>query len=137
MRLFGSGRVLQSGKQVLPRVAVGEGSAVFELAISPVFSHYKHVSICLLRNCFQTFRPLLITMAMGNALKLAAFAFQFPVSFYSVFFFEVFYGIMQLAVSFVFVCLFHNNIMFRRVLPRMTGHHGLLRKPAFARPSSW
>jgi hypothetical protein len=65
---------------------------------------------------------------MGNALKLAAFAFQFPVSFYSVFFFEVFYGIMQLAVSFVFVCLFHNNIMFRRVLPRMTGNFSLLRR---------
>lgn len=67
-------------------------------------------------------------MAMGNALKLAAFAFQFPVSFYSVFFFEVFYGIMQLAVSFVFVCLFHNNIMFRRVLPRMSGNFSLLRR---------
>ena len=95
-------------------------SAIFEIQITPVFSHYKNVTICLLRNAFQTFRPLLITMVMGNMLKVAAFALQFPISFYSIFFFEVLYGMMQLAVSFVFVCLFHNNIMFRRVCGKMT-----------------
>ena len=101
-------------------------SAIFELQITPVFAHYKHVMVCLLRNCFQTFRPLLITMVMGNMLKIAAFALQFPISFYSIFFFEVFYGIMQLAVSFVFVCLFHNNISFRRMGALSLKRSGLL-----------
>ena len=100
---------------VLPQVVAR--SAIFEVQITPLFSHYRHVAICLLRNGFQTFRPLLITMVMGNLLKVAAFLLQFPVSFYSIFFFEVIYGMLQMAVSFVFVCLFHNNISLRSIAP--------------------
>ena len=67
-----------------------------------------------MRNVFQTFRPLLITIVMGNLLKIGAFLLQFPIGFYAIFFFEAFYGIMQLAISFVFVCFFHNGMMMQR-----------------------
>jgi hypothetical protein len=67
-----------------------------------------------MRNVFQTFRPLLITIVMGNLLKIGAFLLQFPIGFYAIFFFEAFYGIMQLAISFVFVCFFHNGMMLQR-----------------------
>ena len=76
-----------------------------------------------MRNLFQTFRPLLITIVMGNLLKIGAFLLQFPIGFYAIFFFEAFYGIMQLAISFVFVCFFHNGMMMQR--SRVLSRHWL------------
>ena len=89
-------------------------SAIFEISLLCCVSHYKHIGLCLMRNVFQTFRPLLITIVMGNLLKIGAFLLQFPIGFYAIFFFEAFYGIMQLAISFVFVCFFHNGMMLQR-----------------------
>jgi hypothetical protein len=89
-------------------------SAIFEISLLCCVSHYKHIGLCLMRNLFQTFRPLLITIVMGNLLKIGAFLLQFPIGFYAIFFFEAFYGIMQLAISFVFVCFFHNGMMMQR-----------------------
>ena len=89
-------------------------SAIFEISLLCCVSHYKHIGLCLMRNVFQTFRPLLITIVMGNLLKIGAFLLQFPIGFYAIFFFEAFYGIMQLAISFVFVCFFHNGMMMQR-----------------------
>jgi len=94
--------------------AVANQSAIFELSLLMCVSHYKHIGLCLMRNVFQTFRPLLITIVMGNLLKIGAFLLQFPIGFYAIFFFEAFYGIMQLAISFVFVCFFHNGMMMQR-----------------------
>ncbi|KAF4660993.1 hypothetical protein FOL46_005897 [Perkinsus olseni] len=85
-------------------------SAIFEISVGVVVAQYKQIFLSLMRNIFQSFRPLLITVIMGNMLKMAAFLMQFPISFYSIFFFEVFYGMAQLAISFVFVCFFHNNM---------------------------
>ncbi|EER00515.1 wd-repeat protein, putative [Perkinsus marinus ATCC 50983] len=85
-------------------------SAIFEISVGVVLAQYKQIFLSLMRNIFQSFRPLLITVIMGNMLKMAAFLMQFPVSFYSIFFFEVFYGMAQLAISFVFVCFFHNGM---------------------------
>lgn len=89
-------------------------SAIFEVSLLMCVSHYKHIGLCMMRNVFQTFRPLLITIVMGNLLKIGAFLLQFPIGFYAIFFFEAFYGIMQLAISFVFVCFFHNGMMMQR-----------------------
>ena len=89
-------------------------SAIFEVSLLCCVSHYKHIGLCLMRNVFQTFRPLLITIVMGNLLKIGAFLLQFPIGFYAIFFFEAFYGIMQLAISFVFVCFFHNGMMMQK-----------------------
>ena len=94
--------------------AVAKQSAIFEISLLCCVSHYKHIGLCLMRNVFQTFRPLLITIVMGNLLKIGAFLLQFPIGFYAIFFFEAFYGIMQLAISFVFVCFFHNGMMMQR-----------------------
>lgn len=93
---------------------VARQSAIFEISLLCCVSHYKHIGLCLMRNVFQTFRPLLITIVMGNLLKIGAFLLQFPIGFYAIFFFEAFYGIMQLAISFVFVCFFHNGMMMQR-----------------------
>lgn len=93
---------------------VANRSAIFEISLLCCVSHYKHIGLCLMRNVFQTFRPLLITIVMGNLLKIGAFLLQFPIGFYAIFFFEAFYGIMQLAISFVFVCFFHNGMMMQR-----------------------
>ena len=94
--------------------AVSNQSAIFEVSLLMCVSHYKHIGLCLMRNVFQTFRPLLITIVMGNLLKIGAFLLQFPIGFYAIFFFEAFYGIMQLAISFVFVCFFHNGMMMQK-----------------------
>ena len=93
---------------------VSRQSAIFEVSLLMCVSHYKHIGLCLMRNVFQTFRPLLITIVMGNLLKIGAFLLQFPIGFYAIFFFEAFYGIMQLAISFVFVCFFHNGMMLQQ-----------------------
>ena len=98
-------------------------SAIFEISLLCCVSHYKHIGLCLMRNVFQTFRPLLITIVMGNLLKIGAFLLQFPIGFYAIFFFEAFYGIMQLAISFVFVCFFHNGMMMQR--SRVLSRHWL------------
>lgn len=98
-------------------------SAIFEISLLCCVSHYKHIGLCLMRNLFQTFRPLLITIVMGNLLKIGAFLLQFPIGFYAIFFFEAFYGIMQLAISFVFVCFFHNGMMMQR--SRVLSRHWL------------
>jgi hypothetical protein len=103
-----------SNKPVNRFTAVAKQSAIFEISLLMTVSHYKHIGLCLMRNVFQTFRPLLITIVMGNLLKIGAFLLQFPIGFYAIFFFEAFYGIMQLAISFVFVCFFHNGMMMQR-----------------------
>jgi hypothetical protein len=107
---------LQLAKSRFPSaVAVAaKQSAIFEISLLCCVSHYKHIGLCLMRNVFQTFCPLLITIVMGNLLKIGAFLLQFPIGFYAIFFFEAFYGIMQLAISFVFVCFFHNGMMMQR-----------------------
>jgi hypothetical protein len=104
-----------------PLALAARQSAIFEVSLLMVVSHYKHIGLCMMRNVFQTFRPLLITLVMGNLLKIGAFLLQFPIGFYAIFFFEAFYGIMQLAISFVFVCFFHNGMMMQR--SRMLSKH--------------
>ena len=93
-----------------------ETGMVFEIGLTFVVSHYVHIFIALARNLFQTFRPLLILFGFGQIIKAAFFAMGAPmlISFYSIWMFEVFYGLMQCIISFIFVAFFYNNLSMRR-----------------------
>ena len=66
------------------------------------------------RNLFYTFRPVLMLFVFGQLLKVGMFAMGAPMlmSFYSLWLFEVFYGLLQVFLSFIFVGLFYNDIAF-------------------------
>eukprot|EP00397_Hematodinium_sp_SG-2012_P062717 GEMP01085194.1.p1 GENE.GEMP01085194.1~~GEMP01085194.1.p1 ORF type:complete len:213 (+),score=26.18 GEMP01085194.1:45-641(+) len=98
---------------------VAEEGLVFEVGLTFVFSHYKQVFISLMRNLFMTFRPVLIGFVMGQLFKAIFFMAGAPMllSFYSVWIFEVFYGLLQCLLSFIFVSFFFNNLAFAGLRP--------------------
>jgi len=100
---------------------VGKEGMIFEVSFVFLFSHYQQTFISLARNLFQTFRPLLLAFVMGQLVKAGFFAMGAPmlISFYSVWMFEVFYGVLQCFISFLFVSMFYNNLCFRGLRPMM------------------
>merc|ERR1719282_2024393 len=98
-------------------------SMVFEVGLSFVVLHYQSIFIGVMRCLFQSFRPLLILFVFGNILKAVFFVAGAPIwlSFYSIWLFEVIYGLAQCAISFIFISFFYNNLSFARLRPAL-GH---------------
>merc|ERR1719408_281242 len=105
-----------------PTAATGEASSaalrseglVFEIGITFLFTHYVTIFISLMRCAFQSFRPLLILFVFGQILKAVFFIAGAPIwfSFYSIWLFEVGYGLAQCVISFMFISFFYNNLSF-------------------------
>merc|ERR1719311_619794 len=96
---------------------------VFEIGISFVVMHYQSIFIGVMRCLFQAFRPLLILFVFGQIIKAVFFIAGAPIwmSFYSIWLFEVGYGLAQCAISFIFISFFYNNLSFARIRPSL-GH---------------
>merc|ERR1719231_1517474 len=94
---------------------------VFELGLSFVVLHYQSIFIGVMRCLFQSFRPLLILFVFGQILKAVFFIMGAPIwfSFYSIWLFEVGYGLAQCAISFIFISFFYNNLSFSRIRPAL------------------
>merc|ERR1712224_1135198 len=94
---------------------------VFEIGITFLFTHYMSIFISVMRCLFQSFRPLLILFVFGQIIKAVFFVMGAPIwfSFYSIWFFEVCYGLAQCAISFIFISFFYNNLAFSRVRPAL------------------
>merc|ERR1712032_1409804 len=95
---------------------------VFEIGLSFVVLHYQSIFIGVMRCVFQSFRPLLILFVFGQILKAVFFIAGVPIwfSFYSIWMFEVGYGLFQCLLSFLFISFFYNNLTFARVRPAFT-----------------
>eukprot|EP00930_Biecheleria_cincta_P030627 TRINITY_DN2120_c0_g1_i1.p1 TRINITY_DN2120_c0_g1~~TRINITY_DN2120_c0_g1_i1.p1 ORF type:complete len:236 (-),score=40.36 TRINITY_DN2120_c0_g1_i1:41-682(-) len=96
-------------------------SMVFEIGISFVVLHYQSIFIGVMRCLFQAFRPLLILFVFGQIIKAVFFIAGAPIwmSFYSIWLFEVTYGLAQCAISFIFISFFYNNLSFARLCPTL------------------
>merc|ERR1712003_591774 len=101
---------------------VRSNSMVFEVGLSFVVLHYQPIFIGVMRCLFQSFRPLLILFVFGQILKAVFFVAGAPIwlSFYSIWLFEVIYGLAQCAISFIFISFFYNNLSFARMRPAAT-----------------
>merc|ERR1712183_1244301 len=99
--------------------SVRSHGAVFEIAFTFVVTHYQTIFIGVCRCVFQSFRPLLILFVFGQIIKAIFFITGAPLSFalYSIWLFEVGYGIAQCAISFIFIIFFYNNLSFSSVRP--------------------
>merc|ERR1712224_991843 len=97
---------------------------VFEIGLSFVLSHYIHIFISLSRCLFQAFRPILIAFVFGQILKAVFFIMGTPIwlSFYSIWMFEVFYGLVQCIISFIFISFFYNNLSFQQMRPALRAY---------------
>eukprot|EP00929_Paragymnodinium_shiwhaense_P044606 TRINITY_DN2285_c0_g2_i1.p2 TRINITY_DN2285_c0_g2~~TRINITY_DN2285_c0_g2_i1.p2 ORF type:complete len:222 (+),score=64.08 TRINITY_DN2285_c0_g2_i1:65-730(+) len=117
-----------AAKEACSKVATQEGimktaneAMVFEVGLSFVVLHYQSIFIGVMRCLFQSFRPLLILFVFGQILKAVFFIAGAPIwfSFYSIWLFEVGYGLAQCAISFIFISFFYNNLSFSRVRPAL------------------
>merc|ERR1712146_678918 len=74
------------------------------------------------RGLFQAVRPLLILFVFGQIIKAVFFVAGAPIwcSFYSIWMFEVVYGLAQCAISFIFICSFYGNLSFSRIRPTLS-----------------
>lgn len=99
--------------------SVRKGGMVFEIGLTFTFMHYQSIFIYFARGLFQAFRPLLILFVFGQILKAVFFVAGAPIwcSFYSIWMFEVIYGLAQCAISFIFIASFYNNLLFARARP--------------------
>merc|ERR1712050_167673 len=79
------------------------------------------MGIGVMRCLFQSFRPLLILFVFGQIIKAVFFVAGAPIwmSFYSIWLFEVGYGLAQCAISFIFISFFYNNLSFARIRPSL------------------
>merc|ERR1719461_260923 len=95
---------------------------VFEIGLTFTFMHYQSIFIFFARGLFQAFRPLLILFVFGQILKAVFFVAGAPIwcSFYSIWMFEVIYGLAQCAISFIFISFFYNNLSFARLRPALS-----------------
>merc|ERR1711972_539966 len=111
---------------VSPSAAVADtvrsDGMVFEVGLSFVVLHYQSIFIGVMRCLFQSFRPLLILFVFGNIIKAFFFVAGAPIwlSFYSIWLFEVIYGLAQCAISFIFISFFYNNLSFARLRPSLS-----------------
>merc|ERR1712046_169839 len=95
---------------------------VFEIGLTYTFMHYQAIVPMVLRTAFQAFRPLLILFIFGQIVKAVFFIAGAPIwfSFYSIWMFEVGYGLFQCLLSLIFIGTFYNNLLFARVRPTVT-----------------
>merc|ERR1719265_1535400 len=102
-----------------PLEPVKKNNLVFEIGFPFSFMHYQTIVPAAMRTLFQAFRPLLILFIFGQILKSVFFLAGTPIwfSFYSVWMFEVGYGLFQCVLSFLFIAFFYNNLSFARARP--------------------
>merc|ERR1712061_868822 len=102
--------------------ALCKKAMIFEIGLTFTFMHYQSIFIFFARGLFQAFRPLLILFVFGQILKAVFFVAGAPIwfSFYSIWMFEVIYGLAQCAISFIFICSFYNNLSFARLRPTLS-----------------
>jgi len=102
--------------------AIRESGMIFEIGITFTLSHYIHIFQSLARGLFQSFRPLLILYVFSHILKAVFFIMGAPLwfSFYSIWMFEVGYGLFQCLLSLIFIGTFYGNLLMPRVRPTMT-----------------
>lgn len=102
---------------------VASKGLVFEFSVFWVITAYKEIAIGLIRNTFYTFRPVIMFFVMGYVVKFAFFLMGAPmlISFYSVWLFEVGYGLAQCVLSVIFLTqLAYMDMSFRgRLRPVM------------------
>merc|ERR1719512_344186 len=110
---------LSSGKAAVD--GMRSNGMVFEVGLSFVVLHYQSIFIGVMRCLFQSFRPLLILFVFGQIIKAVFFVAGAPIwlSFYSIWLFEVIYGLAQCAISFIFISFFYNNLSFARMRPAL------------------
>jgi len=111
---------LASGESSIEKVR--RNGMIFEVGLTFTFLHYQSIFIFFARGLFQSVRPLLILFVFGQILKAVFFVAGAPIwcSFYSIWMFEVIYGLAQCAISFIFICSFYNNLSFARIRPALT-----------------
>jgi hypothetical protein len=113
--------VQQAGAEKATGDALRNEAMVFEVGLTFVVMHYQSIFIGVMRCLFQSFRPLLILFVFGQILKAVFFIMGTPIwfSFYSIWLFEVGYGLAQCAISFIFISFFYNNLSMARVRPTL------------------
>lgn len=101
---------------------VRQNGMIFEIGILFTLTHYVHIFQSVARGLFQSFRPLLILYVFSHILKAVFFVAGAPIwfSFYSIWMFEVGYGLFQCLLSLIFIGTFYGNLLFPRVRPTMT-----------------
>jgi len=115
-----AGANVSSQPQVTASVdGVRANSMIFEIGITFTLAHYVHIFQSFARGLFQSFRPLLILYVFSHILKAVFFIMGAPLwfSFYSIWMFEVGYGLFQCLLSLIFIGTFYNNLLFARVRP--------------------
>merc|ERR1719350_1250890 len=115
------GEVAAPGNEAVHKTA-STNAMVFEIGLTFTFLHYQSIFIFFARGLFQAVRPLLILFVFGQILKAVFFVAGAPIwcSFYSIWMFEVIYGLAQCAISFIFICSFYNNLSFARLRPALS-----------------
>lgn len=98
-----------------------KSAMIFEIGITYTVVHYQSIFIALMRCSFQAFRPMLILFVFGQIFKAVFFLAGAPIwfSFYSIWLFEVGYGLAQCIISFIFISFFYNNLSFARLRPTL------------------
>merc|ERR1712187_818937 len=90
---------------------------IFEIGILFTLTHYIHIFQSFARGLFQSFRPLLILYVFSHIFTAVFFIAGAPIwfSFYSIWMFEVGYGLFQCLLSMIFIGTFYGNLLFPRV----------------------
>merc|ERR1719316_2337392 len=101
---------------------VRRSGMILEIGITFKLTHYIHIFQSFARGLFQSFRPLLILYVFSHILKAVFFIMGAPLwfSFYSIWMFEVGYGLFQCLLSVIFIGTFYGNLLCPRVRPTMT-----------------
>jgi len=99
--------------------SIRQNGMIFEIGITFTLAHYVHIFQSFARGLFQSFRPLLILYVFSHILKAVFFIMGAPLwfSFYSIWMFEVGYGLFQCLLSLIFIGTFYGNLLFPRVRP--------------------
>merc|ERR1712078_714185 len=113
--------VLAEGAAALD--GVRQSGMIFEIGILFTLTHYVHIFQSVARGLFQSFRPLLILYVFSHILKAVFFIAGAPIwfSFYSIWMFEVGYGLFQCLLSLIFIGTFYGNLLMPRVRPTISG----------------
>lgn len=102
--------------------SIKRNGMIFEIGLTFTITHYQSIFVYVARGVFQSVRPLLILFGFSQILKAVFFIAGTPIwfSFYSIWMFEVGYGLFQCMLSFIFICSFYNNLSFARIRPTLT-----------------
>ncbi|CAD7967559.1 unnamed protein product [Amoebophrya sp. A120] len=106
---------------------IGEKGLIFEFSMLWVLTAWKEIAVGVIRNTAYTFRPVALFFVMGYVVKFLFFLMGAPmlVSFYSVWLFEVGYGLAQCFLSVIFLTqLTYMDLSFRGTVRPMLRLYG-------------